>query len=237
MRPAGGNAQVLRRWAAAWGIDMSHFDPEAARRAVNRERGRQRRTPLEDVLVEGSTYSRHALKQRLFDEGLKLRACELCGQDENWRGRRISLILDHVNGIATDNRLVNLRIVCPNCNATLDTHCGRNKLRIHDDRDCVRCGKPYRPYGEEQRYCSVTCATQDAIGVPQPERRRVARPPEEQLLAEVEALGFLAVGRRYGVSDNAIRKWMRQYERERHRTGATSRSPAPDTPAQPDLSA
>ena len=50
-----------------------------------------------------------------------MRRCELCGQTESWRGRTMALILDHVNGVPTDNRLENLRIVCPNCAATLDT--------------------------------------------------------------------------------------------------------------------
>ena len=67
------------------------------------------------------------LKNRLYKEGIKKRECELCGQDEIWKGKKISLILVHKNGIFNDNRLKNLRIVCPNCNATLETHCGRNK--------------------------------------------------------------------------------------------------------------
>ena len=77
--------------------------------------------------MEGSSYQRARLKERLFDAGLKERACELCGQGEIWHGRRMSLILDHVNGIADDNRLENLRVVCANCNATLDTHCGKQE--------------------------------------------------------------------------------------------------------------
>jgi transposase-like protein len=43
----------------------------------------------------------------------------------------------------------------------------------------------------------------------------VERPPEDQLRREVEEHGYLAVGRRYGVSDNAVRKWLREYARER----------------------
>jgi transposase-like protein len=42
----------------------------------------------------------------------------------------------------------------------------------------------------------------------------VERPPYEQLVAEIEDLGYLGVGRKYGVSDNAIRKWRRAYEGE-----------------------
>jgi transposase-like protein len=51
--------------------------------------------------------------------------------------------------------------------------------------------------------------------VPQEVRRKVPRPPYAQLVREVQALGWCGVGRRYGVSDNAVRKWVRQYERER----------------------
>ena len=44
--------------------------------------------------------------------------------------------------------------------------------------------------------------------------RTVERPPYEQLLREVAETSYRAVGRKYGVSDNAIRKWLRAYERE-----------------------
>lgn len=53
----------------------------------------------------------------------------MCGQGEEWNGKKMSLILDHINGVHNDNRLENLRIVCPNCNATLDTHCGKNNKK------------------------------------------------------------------------------------------------------------
>jgi hypothetical protein len=74
-----------------------------------------------DILIENSSYSRASLKDRLYKEGLKKRECELCGQGEEWVGKKMSLILDHINGVNNDNRIENIRIVCPNCNATLDT--------------------------------------------------------------------------------------------------------------------
>lgn len=77
---------------------------------------------MDKILIENSSYNRSSLKERLYKEGLKERKCEFCGQDENWNGKHMSLILDHINGIYNDNRLENLRIVCPNCNATLETH-------------------------------------------------------------------------------------------------------------------
>jgi len=61
-------------------------------------------------------------------------------------------------------------------------------------------------------------------GVPRPHTRKVERPPYEQLVRELEETSFLAVGRKYGVSDNAVRKWVRFYERERERHRAAEAS-------------
>lgn len=219
MRPAGGNHALLKKWSERWEVSTDHFDPYAA--SVRRSRARQR--PLVDILVEKSTYSRRHLKERLYREGVKSRECELCGQGELWRGKQLSLILDHVNGVSDDNRLENLRIVCPNCAATFDTHCGRNVRRI---RRCLNCGDDFAPEAYRQRFCSRVCfgafrretagtpAPTSTFGIPQPHRRKVPRPPLKMLVAETGASGFLAVGRKYGVSDNAIRKWIRSYERE-----------------------
>jgi hypothetical protein len=209
----GGNAKILKQRAAGWAISTAHFDPYAASsEALKREA-----KPLDEVLVVGSTYSRSSLKRRLFETGLKERRCEMCGQDEFWNGRRMSLILDHINGIRDDNRLENLRIVCPNCAATLDTHCGKKRRGPPiEPRPCVRCSSVFMPRNRVQRYCSRYCGTRwDRTGKPIPGARKVERPPHEQLLREVQEHGYLGVGRRYGVSDNAVRKWLRAYERER----------------------
>lgn len=223
MRPAGGNHATLKKYVQLWEIPTDHFDPNAVRLELLQELRATRARPLSEVLVEGSTYSRGSLKRRLYAEGLKDRRCELCGQDETWRGRAMSLILDHVNGVADDNRLDNLRIVCPNCAATLDTHCGRNL-----ERTCPSCERPFRPNFYAQRFCSIGCHGNSLRGVPRPDLRkvirkrngrlrRVERPPYQQLVAEIEATSYCAVGRKYGVSDNAIRKWVRQYKREQLR--------------------
>ena len=116
-----------------------------------------------------------------------------------------------------DNRLENLRIVCPNCAATLDTHCGRKNRLPLAERTCPRCGVRFAPANARQRYCSRYCGFRHPrpSGLPKPYLRRVERPPYEQLMREIAETSYVAVGRKYGVSDNAIRKWVRQYERER----------------------
>ena len=207
----GGNPATLKKRAAEWKISTAHFDPHAA---SNEALKRRTKIPLEEILIRGSTYSRSNLKARLYAEGLKRRVCELCGQGEVWRGNRIGLILDHVNGIRDDNRLENLRIVCPNCAATLATHCGRkNRVEIQS-RECLRCGSFFLPRHPRQRFCSRYCGTRSLAGSTRRGIRKVERPPETRLLLEVEEHGYLGVGRRYGVSDNAVRKWLREYARE-----------------------
>jgi hypothetical protein len=211
LRAAGHNHRTLKKYVASWGIDTSHFDADAARR----RRYDHRRLPLEEMLVENSRFHRGHLKQRLFDEGLKERQCEECGQGEMWRGRRMSLILDHINGVYDDNRLENLRIVCPNCAATLETHCGRKNRIENLTRSCGLCGKPFVVRYATQRYCGRECGIRaPRKRGPRPGLRKVERPPYEQLLEEIARFGYSATGRRYGVSDNAIRKWVRAYERE-----------------------
>jgi hypothetical protein len=82
--------------------------------------------PLSEILVERSTYTdRMRLKRRLVAAGLVPYACADCGISE-WRGHILILQLDHVNGVGDDNRIENLRLLCPNCHSQTSTYCGRN---------------------------------------------------------------------------------------------------------------
>jgi hypothetical protein len=110
--------------ALAAGLDMSHFLGQAWRRGSQGSIRPAR--PLEDVLVSGGRPGSTAeLRKRLVREGLLIAECAACQRDA-WQGRPIPLELDHINGDRTDNRLENLRLLCPNCHAQTDTYRGRN---------------------------------------------------------------------------------------------------------------
>lgn len=123
----GGTQSSLKAWCKKLELDTLHFEDRsttAQRTIVAYAKGRQ--PLLSDVMVENSTYSRTSLRRRLLKEGLLKEECCLCGQGPHWRGTRLPMILDHINGINNDHRFENLRLLCPNCSFTLDTYGARN---------------------------------------------------------------------------------------------------------------
>jgi Zn finger protein HypA/HybF involved in hydrogenase expression len=120
--PAGGNYQTTNRRIKKLNIDISHFTGQA----WNRGKVIGPKRPIEEYLIENSVVQSFKLKGRLIAEGLKEHKCECCGITE-WNGKPAPIELDHINGNHHDNRLENLRILCPNCHAQTDTYRGKNK--------------------------------------------------------------------------------------------------------------
>lgn len=124
MENKGGNYKTLKARLLYDRIDFSHI-----KMGLNSNVGRnfQRlRIPLEKILVKGSAYSRNHLKRRLIEGKILRQECYSCGQRPMWKGNPLSLVLDHINGDPIDNRLENLRLLCPNCNSQTPTFCGKN---------------------------------------------------------------------------------------------------------------
>lgn len=81
--------------------------------------------PIELILVEGSTFQSNQLRIRLLKENIMRPICSSCNL-KTWIGQPIPLELDHINGVNDDNRLVNLRLLCPNCHALTNNYRGKN---------------------------------------------------------------------------------------------------------------
>ena len=85
--------------------------------------------PLEQILIKNSTYANtNNLKKRLINAGMLKYHCSICGINE-WQGKELVLQLDHINGIHNDNRLENLRLLCPNCHSQTDTYAGKSATK------------------------------------------------------------------------------------------------------------
>lgn len=125
--PAGGNYEQIKNAIKEFKIDKAHLTGNGWSR--NMQFPFTARIPLEVILTKNSHFQSFKLKKRLFQDGLKIERCELCSWAEKSLDGRIPVELDHVNGDRYDNRIENLRILCPNCHSLQLTHRGKNQRR------------------------------------------------------------------------------------------------------------
>lgn len=124
LRMAGGNYAQVKKYISDYGVAVALKGRGWNKGLIGMG---VPHFPLEKILIRDSSFQSHKLKNRLFKEGLKVRECEECGWAEKSEDGRLPLELDHINGDSRDNRLENLRILCPNCHSLKPTHRGRNR--------------------------------------------------------------------------------------------------------------
>jgi TyrR family helix-turn-helix protein len=181
LRPCGGNYDTLKRLCQAHSIDTSHFNSYYKGIA----KGGVKAWALETVLTKNSHYNTHKLKKRLLDSHLLTNVCEICKNTGVWQDTLLVLHLDHKNGDRTDNRLENLRLLCPNCHSQTDTYCGKNKKGLKSVK-----------------------ATQNRSAVIS--RTKIKWPIKEDLKKLVWHTSTRQLALKLGVSDSAIAKKCRQ---------------------------
>ncbi len=124
--PAGGNYRQVKARIEQLKLNTEHFRGKGWNIGWKFDPRVPRQT-LEDLLVDGKLTQSHKLRKRLIKEGVKKPECELCGWSRVSVDGRLPLELDHINGRPEDNRIENLRILCPNCHSLQPTHRGKNK--------------------------------------------------------------------------------------------------------------
>jgi hypothetical protein len=117
---SSGAYKSLNRAFTMFNIDISHFRNQ---NEISKHTHMNKKLNNNELFIENSKTSRAAIKRRIIDDNLLNYVCFKCNQGNLWNGEKLVLILDHINGINNDNRIENLRFVCPNCNSQLATHC------------------------------------------------------------------------------------------------------------------
>lgn len=155
----------------------------------------------DEIFINGSIIDQKSLKSKILKYNLIEYKCK-CGNKGEWEGKIIVLQLDHVNGINTDNRLENLRFLCPNCHSQTETHSGKN-----NKNNIKQIITYYCECGNTKSKSSKTCDQCFKLK----SRKIKNRPSLEILLNDVKNLGYKKTGLKYNVSDNSIRKWINNY--------------------------
>jgi HNH endonuclease len=185
------------------GLDTSHFVTVWSSEAPNYPK------LAAEILVLGTPGDRrqrtYILRRAMAQMGIPNR-CAACGLSM-WQSQPIPLEVHHINGRSWDNRLENLRLLCPNCHALTPSHSGRNRKVI---RQCPGCDGPVSRRAPRCRRCS-----RKREAVKRPQQPWIAWPEDEVLIAKITASGssYESVAREIGVSSNSIRKRLRRHNR------------------------
>lgn len=203
----GRNQWTVQKRIAELNISTSHFKYVP---------GKQRTD--EELFVENSDAKNKVVRDRLKKRGCIEYRCDICGCDSSWNGKPLTLVLDHKNGNNSDNRLENLHWVCPNCNSQLNTT-GFHGIKKYNQfgqklkKDiaikkskynyCIDCGKAISLRATRCKEC------QDKTKIISPDNLPISR---DELKKMIRGTPFTAIGKKFGITDNAIRKWCKKLQ-------------------------
>ena len=95
------------------------------------------------IFTTNCKHVRSILRRAIIKDNLLPYKCAICGIDK-WNGKTLSLEIDHINGINNDNRLENLRFLCPNCHSQTDTWRKPKKRIVVTDEYFVKALQNHR---------------------------------------------------------------------------------------------
>lgn len=170
------------------------------------------------------------LRQKLIKDGIKEDKCEICGISI-WQGIKLPLELHHKNGNHFDNDLNNLQILCPNCHSIQNGNSGANINRYAGlleqvdnsslDGETNRCEGPSpssrTKQFQEKKYC-CDCGKEISVKATRCKScaikyRKPSKSPDRETLKNlIRTTPFITIGKMYKVSDNAVRKWCKNYD-------------------------
>ena len=185
-----GNFQTLDKYCNLYNIDISKINygnfsksSSSFKQAISNE----------ELFKENSKHSLSTIKKRILKDSLIEYRCKKCNNSGEWMDEKISLQLDHENGINNDHRLCNLRYLCPNCHSQTSTFCRGKNIKT---KSICQCGKVKN---KESKLCIECFKNQDVYD----SKINISKEELEELISKKS---YIEIGKIFKVSDNAVKK-------------------------------
>jgi len=188
LHPGAGNYKTLKRRIEEDKIDITHIPLGLS---SNKGRGFMNYIPASTYLNANSNISGDRLKQKLIKEKILEEVCSACGLKPIWNDKKLVLQIDHINGDSKDNRIENLRLLCPNCHSQTDTFAGK---KLKKTNKCNNCSKKI---SKESNLC-LKCSFED--------KEKISWPSDDELSKMVWKKSLTDLSKELKVSDSVIRK-------------------------------
>lgn len=182
-------------------IDTSHFTHKSRKPFLRSKKS------AEEILIKTERSKGRAdgrqLKRACLESGLKYK-CQICNLKPIWNKKKLTLEIDHINGDWSDNKLKNLRFLCPNCHSQTTT-CSKNKTKR--ENNCKNCGKQI---GLKAKKCRK-CASIDLKKIKR--KTKIDWPSDQDMLKMKKYYSNVEIGKKLGISETSVRKRIKNIRR------------------------
>lgn len=224
--PVGSNCTHLKNRCKFFEIDTSHF---LGQRHMLGKISKNKLCPKDILVVDRNNKGRESatrLKRAMIEVGVDYK-CDVCSMGPIWLGNPILLQIDHINGVYWDNRLCNLRFICPNCHVQTETWGNSSNREIPSDDEILNLYDSLGTVKDVMRELNVTYVSgalgahiRDVINVGK--IHKVVAPldkpgfnPEfskDDLQKLLWELPLTKIGKKFNRSDNAIKRWVTKWD-------------------------